>query len=135
MLTVVQEAANGAALLAQVFCGTPRAQRYEATAAALTPRGRNPLGELKAAESSSPEAAADGIAADDAGASEEWEPDMLMARRRLKADPTVGTPRGQWDYLVRWKGRGEEEDCWVPESELPAAFIIRELEAAARENN
>ena len=59
---------------------------------------------------------------------EGWYVDKLLARRRLKGDG--GANPGSWQYLVRWIGRGEEDDMWVPEVSigrpLHACCLLRE---------
>ena len=62
---------------------------------------------------------------------EGWYVDRLLARRRLKGDG--GSQPGTWQYLVRWIGRGEEDDMWVPEADLDPAFIEADLAEAATE--
>lgn len=60
---------------------------------------------------------------------DDWEPECLLARRRIKD----AGPNAEWSYLVRWRGRSEEDDAWVPESYLDPAFIQADMEAAATE--
>ena len=57
-----------------------------------------------------------------------WYVDRLLARRRLKGDDS-GAP-GEWQYLVRWQGKGEEDDRWVPESALDPSFIEADMAEA-----
>ena len=62
---------------------------------------------------------------------EGWYVDQILARRRLKGDD-AGQP-GSWQYLVRWIGRGPEDDMWVPEGDLDPELIASELQEAATE--
>ena len=55
--------------------------------------------------------------------------DQILARRRLKGDGE-GQP-GSWQYLIRWIGRGSEDDMWVPEADLDPDLIASELQEAA----
>ena len=57
-----------------------------------------------------------------------WYVDCFLARRRLKAEFTK-SGKAEWEYLVRWIGKGPEEDRWVPESALDPALIEAELGA------
>ena len=61
-----------------------------------------------------------------------WYVDCFLARRRLKAEFTK-SGKAEWEYLVRWIGKGPEEDRWVPESALDPALIEAELSSAAQE--
>lgn len=70
-------------------------------------------------------------AMDEPSEEEGWYVDRLLARRRLKGDG--GSQPGTWQYLVRWIGRGEEDDMWVPETDLDPAFIEADLAEAATE--
>lgn len=60
-----------------------------------------------------------------------WIVDRLLARRRLKSDGEQGS--AAWQYLVRFLGKGEEEDRWVPESDLDPDLIATNLAEAITE--
>ena len=62
-----------------------------------------------------------------------WIPEVLLQRRRIRADATSDGSMGEWQYLVRWVGRPETEDAWVPESALDPAFIDADMRALETE--
>lgn len=64
---------------------------------------------------------------DEDGDDSEWIPEVIMARRRLRADAAGDGRPGEWQYLVRWQGRPESEDAWVPESALDPAFLASDM--------
>lgn len=144
----VQEAAQAESLLAEVMCGTPRARRLsggfgpavdasirkkqrgavaaaEEEPAAASDREEDPLA---AAAGPAGEQPTDATADDD----DDWYADCVLARRRLKPE-VEGGPPGEWQYLVRWVGKGPDEDRWVPESALDPAFLQEDMDAAHTE--
>jgi hypothetical protein len=129
------EAAHAASLLAEVLIGTPRGRSAAAAAdskkdllpPALQPQPVRPNSTREGEGGRAP-------ASEQYGDDEEeaWVVESLRARRRIKGEMNDGVP-GEWQYLVRWQGRGEEDDCWVPESMLDPDFVAADLEAAATE--
>ena len=64
-------------------------------------------------------------------AGDDWVPHALMARRRLKTIAAGSLPAAdEWSYLVRFAGRGEEDDRWVAAADLSADFIAAQLAEA-----
>ena len=113
-----EEAAQAAALLAEAMFGTPRGKASAAATEKYTPTEQR----------QEPEEVEERPEEDD----EAWEVECVLARRRLKPEAEGGPP-GEWQYLVRWVDKPEEEDRWVPESVLDPEFLREDLEAAATE--
>lgn len=70
------------------------------------------------------------VAAKAKAADDEWYVECFMARRRLRPEYTK-SGKAEWEYLIRWIGKGPEEDRWVPESALDPSLIEAELAEAS----
>lgn len=121
------EVAHATSLLAEVFCGTPRAASSAAKATAareILPEAMKPAPPVVRV----PPPSADADAEDDV-----WEAESVRARRRPRGED--GQPAGEWEYRIRWVGRPETEDRWVPESEISPDWLEEQLSAAAAERD
>ena len=141
-----EEAAQADSLLAELMRGTPRQRTPSARSIPEANVRKKPRAagdgdddesdENDAAEPPSEEDddAIDTTAAAKAAADEEdgWYADCVMARRRLKPE-VEGGPPSEWQYLIRWVGKGPEEDRWVPESALNREFLQQDLQEAMTE--
>ena len=127
-----EEEAQAESLLAEVMCGTPRARPPPPALASSSAKKQRPSEEEEDDDEQQQQQQQQQQQVDDDEEEDVWEPECIMARRRLKPE-VEGGPPGDWQYLVRWVGKPESENRWVPEHMLDPDFVRQDLDAAATE--